>query len=397
MRVCFVAPRAWPAPGGMESYLHHLAGALAQRHEVSILAQSLDSGPRGRLSDSLAPPPTFEPFADGEVDVAPLRLPLRRRVLLSPLAATVVPGLRRYAYTRVRIPATGLFAAVAGVEIARLAAGADLLHAWGGGMLAAATVRAARRLGVPVVITPFAHRGQWGDDVASGRTYRATDRVLALLGADADLYRGLGVPGDRIEPVGVCSPGVLAAGGEAIRRRHGIEGPLVLFLGVRRAYKGFELARAAATLLPEATFVFAGPGAPVQAAGAARMVDAGPVDDEERAAWLDAADVLCLPSEGEIFPVTFLEAWSAGTTVVGSDIPPLRELVERSGGGLVAPRTAAALAAALGSLIADPERRRTMAEAGRRFWLAGHTPAAVAERHEALYARLLVSEAVCAA
>jgi glycosyltransferase involved in cell wall biosynthesis len=107
------------------------------------------------------------------------------------------------------------------------------------------------------------------------------------------------------------------------------------------------------------------------------------VSEDERAAILEAADVLCLPSAGEIFPVTILEAWSAETAVLTSDIPPLAELMRRSGGGLAVPREPAAIAAGLDAILTG--RQRELAGAGHRYWRAHATVSAVVERHLELY------------
>ena len=400
MRILFVAPRFWPAVGGMESFLRHVTTALARRHEVTVLAQGLDSGHRGRLADSLLPPARFEAFAHDEVQVLPLRLDGARRVLLAPLALQVVPGLRRYAYGAARLPAARLYARVVGPRIAAAAASADIVHMWGGGLLGAAAIRAARTTGAPVAITPFAHRGQWGDEPAAAVTYRSADRVLALLEEDAAVYRELGVPAERIEVCGVCSPGVAAGGGAALRSRLGIEGPLVLFLGVRRPYKGFDLLLEAAPLVagsrPDVSFAFLGPG-PALPPSDGRILDIGEVGEDERAAWLEAADLLCLPSQGEIFPVTILEGWSVGTPVLTSDLPTLRELVGLTGGGATAERRPDALAEAIVSLLTDPAALRMMGESGRRLWQERFTVEAVAAAHERVYERLLGREVACVA
>ena len=158
---------------------------------------------------------------------------------------------------------------------------------------------------------------------------------------------------------------------------------------MRRPYKGTDILLAAAPAVtrtvPGATFAFVGPGPALPATEGARVLDVGPVDDDERAAWLDAADVLCLPSDAEIFPSSFLEAWTVATPVVASDIPPLRELVTRAGGGLVAERSAEAIAGALVALLSDPPRARALGDAGHAFWRDGFTVDAVAQLHEQLY------------
>jgi glycosyltransferase involved in cell wall biosynthesis len=383
--------------GGVESFLRYLATALARRHEVEVLAQRIDDGPTGRLTDSLQPPRSFEPFEDQGVRVRPLAITAARRLLMTPLLAQVVPVLRRYAYGRMRLPMSALFGQVVAPLIARAAQGANVLHVLGSDLLVVGAVRAGSILRVPVVVTPFAHRGRWGDDGASAAAYRAATRVVGLLETEAETYRDLGVPERRLEVCGVCSPGVPGGGGGRIRARFGIEGPIVLFLGVRRPYKGFELVLEAAPLVtavrPEVTFAFLGPGPGLGSHGVRQVVDAGMVSDEDRAAWLDAADLLCLPSESEIFPVSILEAWSVRTPVLTSAIPTLEELVDRSGGGVAAPRDPGGLAGALLDLLADPTRLRAMGEAGHRFWSAHHTVEAVASWHERLYEKLAGREA----
>jgi glycosyltransferase involved in cell wall biosynthesis len=399
VRLVYVARRYWPAIGGVESFVRDLARELGDRHEVTVLAQRVDNGPTTRLAESLAPPPTFEPFNDAGVGVTPLRIPAVRRVLLLPLLSQVLPGLRRYAYGRTRIATAFLYGQTVGPALAPSLRGSDVVHMWGGDMLAMAVINAAHLAGVPVVITPFAHRDQWGDDLVSGLVYRNATRVIGLLETDASLYRDLGVPAERLTVSGICSRGLHRGGGPAIRSRYGISGPLVLYLGVRRPYKGFNLLLEAAHHLPasrpgaEITVAFVGPGRELSLDGAAcRILDIGAVSDEERAAWMDAADLLCLPSEGEIFPASILEAWSLGKPVLTSDIPSLHELIDRSGGGLAVPRQPRALANAIAGLLAEPLRLRAMGEAGRAFWAAHHTVEAVAGWHEGLYESLVKLE-----
>jgi glycosyltransferase involved in cell wall biosynthesis len=397
MRLLFVARRYWPAVGGVESFLRQLARELAKRHELTVLAHRIDDGPTDRLTDSLRPPPAFEPFEDDGVHVRPLRISTRDKLLLAPLVSQVVPGFRRYAFGRARVGAASLYATVVSPTIADAGKGAQVVHMWGSDLVAAAAVKAARRLDVPSVITPFAHRGQWGDGPADGFAYRDADRVIGLLDVDAAVYGGLGVRDEQLAVCGVCSPGVASGGGAELRARFGISGPLVLFLGVRRPYKGFDLISAAAPLVasrrPDLTFALVGPGPPlVQQNGASRLLDIGAVDDEEKAAWLDAADLLCLPSRGEIFPVSILEAWSVGTPVLVSDLPTLRELVGKTGGGEAVALDSGLLAAKIVELVEHPERLRELGEAGRRFWSKSCTVEAVAKWHEYLYGSLVTPE-----
>jgi phosphatidylinositol alpha-mannosyltransferase len=93
----------------------------------------------------------------------------------------------------------------------------------------------------------------------------------------------------------------------------------------------------------------------------------GKVSEEEKAAELQRADVLCAPSlRGESFGMVLTEAFAASTPVVASAIPGYRD-VARDGveGLLVPPGDALALAEALRALALDPNRRAGMAAAAR--------------------------------
>jgi glycosyltransferase involved in cell wall biosynthesis len=399
VRLVFLAGRTWPALGGGEALLHHLAGALADRHDVTVLAHRIDNGPDGRLSESLCQPPPFVPFDDGGASVTPIRLSRRARVALLPLGLQVVPISRRYAFGRGRILLARWSSQIFGRVLAQHLAAADVLHVWGTDLLAANGLGAARRTGVPMIVTPMLHAGQWGDDPASVRTYRQANRVLALLNAERDALLRLGVPEERASVCGACSPGVPLGSGAELRRRLGIEGPLVVFLGMRRPYKGHDLLLEAASQLtgarPKVCFAFVGPGEPLpQTEFGPRIIDGGQVDEAGRGAWLEAADLLCLPSAHEIFPISVLEAFSARTPVLVSDLPPLRELISRSGGGRAVERTVPALAAALRAMLADPVALRRMGDAGHAFWEAGFKPEAFARRHEQVYKRVVAEAAL---
>lgn len=394
MRVLYLMRRAWPADGGIETLVRHVSHGVARAHDVDVIALRIDGGPISRVSDGPRLPAPFEPFSDGPIDVSPLRLSRAHRLALAPLLLQQAPLLGRYAFGSARLGLARLYAQVVAPQLARAASLADVVHIWSDGFPAAAGLLAARRAGRPVVITPFMHRGQWGDDVASVAAYKGADRVVALLPPEARTYLDLGVTPERVVVSGACSPGVDAVDGSAFRRRHGIEGPLVLFLGVRSEHKGYRVLLDAAARMPGAagiTFAFVGPGPALdvpEVAPGTRIIDVGRVDDAARAGWLHAADLLCLPSASETFGVVVLEAWSAGTPVLASDIPSLRQLVCQSGGGMVVPRDSSAIADGLLSLLASPEQLAAMAAAGKRHWKENFTVERVSDWHVALYDEL---------
>ena len=363
------------------------------RHNVTILALRIDDGHSSRVDEAFVRAPGFEPFSDGSVRVIPLTVSRERQAMLFPLVTQFAPISRRFAYGRTRVLTGWVYSRVVGAVITRQLAGADVVHAFVGDQLAWATVAAARSAHLPVVVTPFAHPGQWGDDPASARAYRAADRVVALLEDDAATYRRLGVAESAIRVIPVCSPGAIAAVGQRVRDRHGIHGPLVVFLGSRRGYKGHDVLAAAIPLVTrergDVTFAFVGPGESMAIAGGIGVIDAGRVSDQDKYDWLAAADLLCLPSLGEIFPVAILEAWSVGTAALVSDIPPLIELVNTVGGGQTAARTPEAMALAMVRMLADPAELRALGDRGRHWWQNHATPSAVAARHVEVYTELI--------
>jgi glycosyltransferase involved in cell wall biosynthesis len=108
-----------------------------------------------------------------------------------------------------------------------------------------------------------------------------------------------------------------------------------------------------------------------------RVAILGERDRLEIAGLLSSAHVLAAPSvptrsgKREGIPVVLMEAMSAGVAVVASGLSGVPELVEDGVNGLlVPPGDAAALAAALGRLHADPLLRRRLAQNGRDKVLA---------------------------
>lgn len=82
-------------------------------------------------------------------------------------------------------------------------------------------------------------------------------------------------------------------------------------------------------------------------------------------------DLYVATSLKEGLPLAPLEAMAASLAVVATDVPGHRDVVVRGQTGLlVPPEDSAALAEAITSLVADPDRRRRMGEAGRERVLA---------------------------
>jgi len=176
-------------------------------------------------------------------------------------------------------------------------------------------------------------------------------------------------------------------------------GPIVACVGRLVAFKGIDtLLRAAVQVLarrPDAQFVVLG-GGPLEAelrALAERLGIAPRVtftgfraDDRDVLRLLRLADVFCLPTRREGLGIAFVEAMAMGVAVVGPRIAPITTVVaEGETGLLVEAEDDAAYAAAIVSLLEDPERRRAMGDAGRRRVAAHFDPRRVFEAVTASY------------
>ena len=401
MQIAFVTTHYWPSLGGAERVAANLAEVYrAEGHEVRAVVKRLDDRLLGPMAYVFQEGPRVAPSSVAGVQVRQLRLSRRRRALLLPLAGESVPLVGRLPLRRVRRRNVALYANVVRPALTPLLAGADVVHALGGGLLAAAAVEAAHHLGRPAAITPLAHPGPRGFDAGTIRACRGADAVLATVPADAAGYRGMDVADERLHvcglPVPGQGPGRSRSSGRsdesALAPAVPDDAPVVLFLGARREAKGWRLLHQSAPLVweraPQARFAFVGPGEDLPG-GDDRVLDVGRVSDDERDAWIRRATVLCLPSDWESFGLVVAEAWSEGVPVVVSDTPVLRELVDGSGGGVVAAREPRAIADAVVRLLELPEAAREMGRAGRRFWEQECDPVVVGRRHLAIYEELV--------
>ena len=95
------------------------------------------------------------------------------------------------------------------------------------------------------------------------------------------------------------------------------------------------------------------------------MLRTGPIDNDELLAHYRAADVLTFPSLKKGWGLTVLEAQAAGTPVVASDLPVMREyLVHERNALLVPPEDPDAIAGALVRAVADRALAATLRQNG---------------------------------
>ena len=192
--------------------------------------------------------------------------------------------------------------------------------------------------------------------------------VVAVSAALAERIREAGIRPERIHtiPNGVDTARFAPRDRSAARATLGLapNAPLVLFVGNLKPVKAIDtLIRAFAVVArarADAALVIAGSGpldGPLRAL--ARQLGLGGVvrftggqSPEAIATWMNAADVLCLPSLSEGMPNVVLEAGASGLPVVATRVGGIPEIVREGVTGLlVAPSDPAALAEALASAL----------------------------------------------
>lgn len=217
--------------------------------------------------------------------------------------------------------------------------------------------------------TFYARQPRFVQAAISRQLERAT-RVLVLSESWRDFVQGI-APRARL----VVVPNYVSVPSPVSRMRDGP--PTLLFLGLLGPRKGiFDLLEALAVLSeahPDLRLVVGGNGqvqdAERQAAKlglAERVTFKGWVGPDEKATLLAQADIYVLPSYNEGLPMSVLEAMSFGLPVITTTVGGIPELITSGRDGiLVRPGDVNGLAAAIGELADDPERRRGLGEAAR--------------------------------
>jgi glycosyltransferase involved in cell wall biosynthesis len=336
-----IAKKLLSTVGGSEAQARALAAALRDRgHDVSLV------GLRPAYRRPGIPPSVYDaPAGDVTIEEDDLAF----HFIASPGA--LVEGIVPVSLVR----SDRLRGAIAGADVVHC-----LAREWAGPY-----ERAARSAGAAFVETPLVHPGQpfSGDGAADVARYARDDAVLGLTEWEAEWYRSHGARRAFVTGVGAI------LGGPIPDRTP--DPATILFVGRKERYKGYDALRLAAPLVwrerPDARFVvigqrrFLGP-APL---ADARWSEPGIVAEARKAEAYACATMLVMPSEHETFGHTYLEAWSAGRPVIAGDIAPLREVVREGIDGLHSANEPRAIADAILTLLADPERANAMGTAGR--------------------------------
>jgi glycosyltransferase involved in cell wall biosynthesis len=244
---------------------------------------------------------------------------------------------------------------------------------------------------LPLVVTAHSLFGEHDDDTIArvmGPNLRAADRVIAVSPHVAEQALALGVRDTHLRVIrsGVdttrFAPRDRAPARQALQLDPTL--PLLLFVGNLEPRKQVDvLLRALAQVRqtqPDVVLVVVGTGdnageldqtARLHALRAELGLGdsvwfAGRLSETALRDAYAAADVFVLPSSSEAQGIVALEAMACALPVVATAVGGLRETIQDGlTGRLVPSGDDAALAAALGELLADPARRRAIGQAAR--------------------------------
>ncbi|MBE0477485.1 MAG: glycosyltransferase family 4 protein [Coriobacteriia bacterium] len=246
---------------------------------------------------------------------------------------------------------------------------------------------------------------QFARDAVERLTRGRLDVMVTVSEAVAEEWAARGMPREKL--VTIPSAIDVAAVQAAARAEVGLpapvsgaEGPLVGMVGRLQDVKGGEVfVRAAALIAAEEPasrllVVGAGPERDRLERLAAELIPPGRLAFtgavSPAAPYTARLDVLAVPSLSEGLGHSAMEGMALGVPVVASRVGGLPEVVEDGVTGLlVPPSDPNALAGAILTLLADPERARRMGEAGRVRAAERSSSARLVKAHLDLYRRLL--------
>lgn len=233
-------------------------------------------------------------------------------------------------------------------------------------------------------------------------TLRRADHVFCVSNEDREyLCRWLGSGAPPITRVFPAADGGFARA--AAGRDYG-RGEQLLFAATWRKNKGIEdlvpAFIALAARRPALTLTVLGGGVPPDVVRAAfpastreRVRCLQTASEEETMAAFATHDVFVLPSLFEGTPLTLMEAMASGLPIVTTSTCGMRDVIRDGENGLLIPiRSPAAIADAVGRLIADRALRERLGRAARDEAMHRYTWDAVAAPVRAVYERLAATQ-----
>jgi glycosyltransferase involved in cell wall biosynthesis len=394
MDITYINTKYHPASGGVETHMHELVKTLSKTHQIKVITQICDDRKTNFTSTNIFAP-KFKPYQDNGVWVYSINPTFYERLRLLPVMVNLIPKLRRYYYEELKVFGLRYFMNVFKPKILNLASGSDIIHSFGAEYLGITAQQVAKELKIPFVITPFVHPGFWGDDEINIKMYKNADAVISLLNTEKKFLVSKGIDKAKIHVIGVAPQ--ISKNLIDFRKKYKILGKMILFIGIKREYKGYKELLEATKLVwedePDTYFVFIGPRTKSSDKLFAkykdfRIIELGKVSLEEKTSALASCDIFCMPSISEILPTVFLEAWHFEKPVIASDIPTCKELVEDA--GLTVKQSKSEIANAILTLLKDKNLRIKLGKAGRGKVIENYTQEKIANKLKGVYNSLIV-------
>ncbi|MDI6896449.1 glycosyltransferase family 4 protein [Methanocella conradii] len=266
------------------------------------------------------------------------------------------------------------------------------------------TIHNARPVGISPAIAALGLAYDW----LIGRwPFALADRIIAVsewVKHDIEKYH---IDGRKIVTIhnGINVGSFKPTSAMSVRRRYGIEGPMLLFVGRMITQKGVPYLIEAMPMVlakhPDAKLLLVGRGSSleklkrkVNAMGLEKsVIFSGYMGEEDLKEAYGTCDIFVLPSVWEVLPIAILEAMSSSRPVVCTNAGGNAELVKDGVNGYVVPmRDPRALAEKVNALLDDPEKMRAMGRAGRRLAEEEFDWKLIAARTKEVYEDLLVEK-----
>jgi glycosyltransferase involved in cell wall biosynthesis len=262
-----------------------------------------------------------------------------------------------------------------------------------------AIVRIAKGKRRPVAVLPLFHANDLSNNSRIlGDALERAGAVLAMTPHSARYLKEIHPQSKPHEVGGGVDPRVLDDAniyGPRFRAKYNLENQkIILCVGRKEPGKRYRVAMEAMEMVqdPAAMLVLAGEDVDQLPVEAARVRYLGRLSAEDLLDAYEACDVFVLPSRLESFGFVFIEAWARRKPVIGdSGCPAVASLIEEGVDGYLC-ADAAAIAQRIDRLLASPELRTAMGEAGRAKVLRKYTWAAVAEKVRGIYETLARSD-----
>jgi glycosyltransferase involved in cell wall biosynthesis len=352
-----------PDTGGQQAHAEQLAQHLQKRgHDVVVVTRAATRVPHG--TEYLF---FNEPDSDLTVKGVPVRPLIFSRFWLPVLwllgKCVVRPHLEGLAVS--------LYQLVSRKSARAAFARADVIHHVGEAspLTGFAAATAAEHWQVPFIVQPVCHPHHVGDAPLDLRLLAKADRLLVHTNYEADYFRRKSF---RC-PIDVVGNGIedrADGNAERFRKRFGVTGPFILFIGRKDRQKGYLLLREAFNLIRhhrrDISLVCMGPpGSANKQQEIEGLIDLDFTSEDLKHDALAACTCVCIPSEGESFGLVYMEAGRYGKPSVGRKVAVLQELLNDGAAAVLlgvpnearnrAMLSSEALAAALLKLLSDPQ------------------------------------------